>query len=948
MKMTNDFDEIINKSGEYSSMPFWSWNDKLDSKKLKKQIEWMENSGIGGFVMHARSGLMTEYLSDEWLRLIRECAEEAERRGMKAWAYDENGWPSGFAGGKLLEEAENHDRYLEYTTGEYDPNALVSYIITPDELIRSSGGENGEYLNVFERCSTSTADILNKAVVEKFLRLTHEKYKQYLGDDFSRLLKGFFTDEPQYFRWNVPYTPAIRDYFKNTLNEDILNGIGLLFMKKKGYRKFRYRYWSGMQKLIVNVFAKTVYEWCDKNGIELTGHFIEEESLSGQMLCCAGIMPLYEYEHIPGIDRLGRYSENPLSSRQVLSVASQLGKKKVLCEMYAGCGWDVSPRELKRITEYLYLNGVNITCQHLLPYSERGNRLHDYPAHFSDINPWVERYFNLFNGYFDKLGALLSDYKEQVRIAVLHPIRSTYFDYDRRLEKSNFGIEELDNSLAELLGVLEDNGLNFHFLDETLLAKYGSVNGNVISCGKCGYDILIIPKCLTMDASTEKLLREYVSGGGRVYLYSGKPEYLEWTPFCYDYLSSDISLDEIIASRPLDYSYKGGKLCVSCRKKGDKEFYMLLNRSDKESSAVSVKPKEGFNSFKRIFIENGREISTDGSFILEPGDSAYLIPSTDRPEGGERFETVCPDGEYSVVGCDDNSLTVDVLSYSFDGVAYSEPCGVPLAFKQLLEKRYKGTLYLKYSFDVSAIPERISAAINTADIEKAFINGGELTVSESGGIDLGGRLRIGVNELVFKMRYSQNDNVYRVLFGENITESLKNCLVYDSELEPLILRGDFGVEEPNGFRKGDRPGILLGNSFVITEKKRKIRTLVEDGYPFFAGNIVLETAFNCGGGSVWLKLPGRWHAAAVEVNGIDCGLMLFSNRIDVSRAVKTGKNTVRFTLTVGNRNLFGPHHYKTDAEPLMQGPDMFEFIGTDSQKSEKDYSNDMSFVEALA
>ena len=53
------------------SLPFWSWNDKLEQKKLIKQIERMCDCGFGGFFMHARSGLKTEYLSKEWFDCVR-------------------------------------------------------------------------------------------------------------------------------------------------------------------------------------------------------------------------------------------------------------------------------------------------------------------------------------------------------------------------------------------------------------------------------------------------------------------------------------------------------------------------------------------------------------------------------------------------------------------------------------------------------------------------------------------------------------------------------------------------------------------------------------------------------------------------------------------------------------------------------------------------------------
>ena len=46
-------------------VPFWSWNDKLEPDELRRQIGAMQDAGMGGFFMHARGGLETEYLSEE-------------------------------------------------------------------------------------------------------------------------------------------------------------------------------------------------------------------------------------------------------------------------------------------------------------------------------------------------------------------------------------------------------------------------------------------------------------------------------------------------------------------------------------------------------------------------------------------------------------------------------------------------------------------------------------------------------------------------------------------------------------------------------------------------------------------------------------------------------------------------------------------------------------------
>ncbi|MBO5220086.1 MAG: hypothetical protein J6C52_11685, partial [Clostridia bacterium] len=91
--------ELDNPSSEYRGHPFWSWNDKLDPDMLRWQIREMKRVGLGGYFMHARGGLITEYLSDDWFECIKACVDEGKKIGMESWSYDENGWPSGFGGG---------------------------------------------------------------------------------------------------------------------------------------------------------------------------------------------------------------------------------------------------------------------------------------------------------------------------------------------------------------------------------------------------------------------------------------------------------------------------------------------------------------------------------------------------------------------------------------------------------------------------------------------------------------------------------------------------------------------------------------------------------------------------------------------------------------------------------------------------------------------------------
>ena len=351
---------------EYKSVPFWSWNNCLDETELVRQIEDMKSAGIGGFIMHARTGLTDEYLGEKWFSCVAACLKKAKELGMEAWVYDENGWPSGFVGGKLLENEDFRARYLEYSVGEYDASAFASYIKTENGFSRTEAKVAGvaEYHNVYLRISPANTDILKPEVVDAFIAETHEKYYARFKESFGKELAGFFTDEPQYFRWATPYTPVAAAAFEKD-GEDIRDGLIWLFVKDERGYSFREKYYKELNRLYVEVFYKKLYDWCEAHNCKLTGHSLEEGALFAQMWGGAAVMPTYEYEHIPGIDWLGRDCGNEISPRQVESAAAQLGKRFILTETYGCSGYDVTPKELKSIGEYQFFNGVNkcaITC----------------------------------------------------------------------------------------------------------------------------------------------------------------------------------------------------------------------------------------------------------------------------------------------------------------------------------------------------------------------------------------------------------------------------------------------------------------------------------------------------------------------------------------------------------------------------------------------------------
>jgi len=68
--------------------------------EIKRQLEDFQARGSAGRSSIPAPALITPYLTDEWFSLCA-YAVEVERARLKVWLYDENSYPSGFAGGHV-------------------------------------------------------------------------------------------------------------------------------------------------------------------------------------------------------------------------------------------------------------------------------------------------------------------------------------------------------------------------------------------------------------------------------------------------------------------------------------------------------------------------------------------------------------------------------------------------------------------------------------------------------------------------------------------------------------------------------------------------------------------------------------------------------------------------------------------------------------------------------
>lgn len=89
---------FVHPPATHRPAPLWVWNDDMTRETIDYQLSQLASHGFGGAFVHPRPGLVTEYLSEEWFSLWGNALKKAKELGLQLSIYDENSYPSGFAG----------------------------------------------------------------------------------------------------------------------------------------------------------------------------------------------------------------------------------------------------------------------------------------------------------------------------------------------------------------------------------------------------------------------------------------------------------------------------------------------------------------------------------------------------------------------------------------------------------------------------------------------------------------------------------------------------------------------------------------------------------------------------------------------------------------------------------------------------------------------------------
>jgi hypothetical protein len=569
--------QLNHPGSEFRGQLFWAWNGDLQPDELRRQIRIMQRMGLGGFFMHARMGLRTPYLGEQWFECVRASVDEAKQLGMQAWIYDEDQFPSGCAAGIATENSEYRMRRLELAVlgaGEaltWDDSVVAAFsaIVEKGQACRVQRLERGEKprleggrsLLVFRRriagvdlngvfrrqdnniygpMNVPYLDTLNPKAVKAFLDSTHEEYWKRYYSDFGGVIPGIFTDEPYYGEafsphyakddLRLPWTDALPEVFQKRYGYDLAGRLAELFFSVDGQAvsETRYHYYDCLTHLFVEAYAKQIGAWCGRAGVAFTGHVVFESLLSHQTHAVGSAMRFYEHMQIPGMDLLGMDREFD-SAIQVASVARQFGRKRRLTETYGCTGWQLPFEAHKAIGDWQIALGINLRCLHLGFYSMEGESKRDYPASILHQSPWWECYSTV-EDYFARVCAVMTQGEEVRDLLVISPVESAWAIMKPQWTR-DAAIRKLDRSLVRVRDALLAGNIGFDYGDEDILSRHAMVSktrGTArLKVGEASYTTVLLPPMLTIRSSTLKLLEDFVRAGGKVVVVGAAAAYVD-------------------------------------------------------------------------------------------------------------------------------------------------------------------------------------------------------------------------------------------------------------------------------------------------------------------------------------------------------------------------------------------------------------------------------------
>lgn len=526
---------------------------------LAKHYDALGFGGIVGNIPYTRAFPHDETLWQKTAEGMRAYI----KRGMHTWIYDENGYPSGTAGGYVT---EHHPAHIAKGLYCYDywrqiGGPCVYRADVPDTklwkavLIPKDGGDpidvtealnenNVLYIHVpagqyylfmmsirrlFDGTHATESyseprnyiSLSDGEATRLFLDCTHEHYSRVLGDEFGRGVLAMFTDEPSLISWNIrtgvfPILPWLESYpadFEEAYGYPLwLACVAVVTGRGKSVVKRRCDYWEFIAKTVAEGYFGTIQKWCHAHGLKSSGHLLEEERLQAHIINYGSFFKSMRRLDWPGIDELNTET-GPLMAEHIIPIARLAasfadisGEHEVFTEFSDHC-----VRERGEVAgKACYYGSVN---WHL------ALGVNNFTSYYSWDGLTPEEIRD-FNRYTARSGYLLRQGSRDSRVAVFYPEAAMWESYTpstaARAVDSSQRTVALEEAFTRASWELLHRQIDFDYIDCDILLS-AEIREGALCYRDRAYRAIVLPCARVLEEKAARKLAELADNGIAVF-----------------------------------------------------------------------------------------------------------------------------------------------------------------------------------------------------------------------------------------------------------------------------------------------------------------------------------------------------------------------------------------------------------------------------------------------
>lgn len=563
------YSEFLNPPRQYSPMPFWFWNGKLEPAKVQEQVRRMVDQHVYGAFLHARDGLQTPYLSDEWFAAVGAGLEEAKRDGFYFNFVDEYDWPSGevrniwMAGNHQSEVLARKPDFRMKTLAYKEQIVHGPQSITMPEVsqfqavlvVRWLGGGriDRESLHALDLPSGSSpvqwtapagdwlvmefylesatgfdggvVDLMNPDAIKLYFDLSYGEYYRRFRPYFGNTIQFSFSDHEGVFGYRIGWTPALYDSFKSRTGYDLRTVLPLLIYDAgNDSGKVRQDYLATVTQLYQDSYWSGITAKAKQLGIGRSGHAWEENLQSGAAF--EGSLFALERGLDPvGVDSLGDFGRQPLNFKVAQSVADFEGRR-FACENQGVQGTDsyLDMEGLRKATNAIGAWGVNLFIPHAFDYDvSRAN----YPPDWLHQPYWP--HFSAYADYTRRISFMNAEDSHHVTNVLLYypmttvwadsaPVFDHQSDYQHLSDPPNWRNSSVmvNDYYTRLILRLAERQWDYNIADDYYFER-ARVEGKELVIGPQRFQAVVLPPVSTLGSKTLQKLQEFYRAGGAVF-----------------------------------------------------------------------------------------------------------------------------------------------------------------------------------------------------------------------------------------------------------------------------------------------------------------------------------------------------------------------------------------------------------------------------------------------